>query len=186
MQTQQTAANSNPNAVSTTLVPEINHVARFEQTFKLEGELVGSTRMKKSTKGVVRLELLPLKSSDGMPSLGSVSGLSGDDLAFWKRQQSDKLKTEMCALTSRLGSDTGVTGRSVVMNAKGNRITLTFEKAAPMSVTKATPESLAKSAEALGYKLVPIEKPAELNPAANGAATIAQPANPAQPQPAKK
>lgn len=116
-----TTANTNTALVKPEAV-QVDHMARFNEIFALESELVGAVYKKKSEKGAVRLGVLNMK------DLKAVSGKDGDELKEHRRNMTDALKTEAGALVARLMADPRYTGRTIQLNAKGNVLTIAFEK----------------------------------------------------------
>lgn len=173
----QTQSNGSVTIMPT--VVEIDHLQRFEQVFKLETELVGATYRKKSDKGAVRCGVLNMK------DLKSVNpGMEKGELALLRRSMTDKLKTEAGALVNRLMSDPRYTGRTVAINAKGNVLTLAFEKVDPITVVSLTEDERLAQAKTLSLEqlrgLVAQLEAADANPAT----PATPPANLQTPKPA--
>lgn len=114
--------NTNKSVVLTPPTVQVDHMARFNEIFALESELVGAVYRKKSEKGAVRLGVLNAK------DLKAVTGKDGDELKEHRRNMTDALKLEAGALVTRLMADPRYTGRTIQLNAKGNVLTIAFEK----------------------------------------------------------
>lgn len=113
-------------------------LARFDTNvgFKLEGQVIGQAVKKKVSKtGAVSVRMGSLK------DLGPLSGgLKGDELKYWARMRSDELKGKQSEMAARLAGDNGWTGGAVTLSAKGDKITLEYKKASPVTVgVKAPP-----------------------------------------------
>jgi hypothetical protein len=171
------------------------YLNRFDETFKLEGDIVGAVRKKASKKGAVTLSLLPMRAKAGNASLATVSGKTGKELEAYRRTMADKLKGEAGVLVSRIVGSQEWTGRNITLNAQGNRISIQFDRVTPMVIAQAakmTPEDAIKFlaehmgttpnaiAEGIGMELPAPEQPSESQtgpgePKANGEAHVETP-----------
>lgn len=123
---------------------EANALTRFDSTigFKLEGEVVGALKRKVSKSGGVRVAMATKK------ELSVISGgKKGLELDAFSRLSSDELKSKQSVLAARLSGDNNWTGAAMVLSAKGDKITLEYKKASPMtvSVSEPTDEAIAKA-----------------------------------------
>jgi len=104
--------------------------------FKLEGEVVGVLRVRRSKTGGRTISLLPTSSKHG-PSMREVSGFKGAALQAYQRRQADALKTQLCAIVGGVAASNGWTGRNARINAKGDMLTVSFKRVQAMTVTVA-------------------------------------------------
>ena len=114
--------------------------------FKLEGEVVGVLRVRRSKSGARSFSLLPTSSKSG-PSMRSVSGFKGATLRAFHRRQADALKTQLCAMVGGVGASNEWTGRNARVNAKGDMLTVSFKRVEAMrvSVAEVTEEAALKA-----------------------------------------
>jgi hypothetical protein len=122
-------------------------IARFDVVtggaFKLEGQIIGQAiKRKTSAKGGVRLGLLPAKEMSVLSG-----GMKGEDLKHFTRMRADELKVEQNKVAMAVAGDRGWTGAGLTLSAKGDKITLEYKKATPVTTSvKAEPtdEELSK------------------------------------------
>ncbi len=143
--------------------------------FKLEGEIIGALRTRRSKSGSRSIGLLPMSSKNGV-SLRSVSGFKGAALQAYSRRQSDDLKTQLCAVVGGIGASTSWTGRNVRVNAKGDLLTVSFKRVMPMSVASPADISEEQALAKLGLSKEQYQAMLELQtePAAQLAEALAE------------
>jgi len=120
-------------------------IAKFETVvpFKLEQETVGARALERkvSKAGAVKVQLASKK------DCAALSGLKGGDLDAWRRMRMDELKADQSKAAAALSGDNNWSGKEIVMSAKGDVITMKWQKVLPQTVSIAAPtdEQIAKS-----------------------------------------
>lgn len=119
-------------------------IAKFDAVvpFKLEQETVGQRALtKSSTKaGAVKVTIASKK------DCAALSGLKGGDLDAWMRMRKDELKADQSKAAAALSGDNNWSGKEIQLSAKGDVITMKWQKVLPQTVTLAAPtnETIAK------------------------------------------
>lgn len=133
---------------------------RFDQTFKLEGEVVGAVQRRVSKKGGVRLALLPLNSKEGKPSLKTVSGKTGKELEAYQRLQQDALKVQIYRLMGGMAASNDWTGKEAGLSPDGNVITVKLQRVTPLIVQQkmTEAEAIAFLARAKGVSVAALKE----------------------------
>lgn len=110
-------------------------IKRFEETFKLEGEVVGhSIKRSVSKKGAIRVALKPAK------EVGKDLNIKGDALAKHMRELGIGLKGEMQVGFNRIASNPAWVGLAVTQNAKGNVVTFQLKRVEPLAISEVARE----------------------------------------------
>lgn len=120
-------------------------IAKFDTVvpFKLEQETVGARALAKSVSkaGAVKVGIASKKDCAALSG-----GLKGGDLDAWMRMRKDELKADQSKAAAALSGDNNWSGKEIQLSAKGDVITMKWQKVLPQTVTLAAPtnETIAK------------------------------------------